>query len=85
MLVGAAKYYFTSRQAPKGAKKYCRRACGFGSLRLYIAGIKKNSIAKTVKLADLRHNNDMTRLDTITAFDEQRAQKYQKAIELLEQ
>ena len=36
MLVGAVKYNFTKRQAPKGAKKRRRRAYGFDSLRLYI-------------------------------------------------
>lgn len=50
----------------------------------YVAKIKTNSIARAVKLADLRHNSDMSRLDTVTPYDEARAQKYQKAIELLE-
>ena len=50
----------------------------------YVAEIKKNPIAKAVKLADLRHNSDMTRFDVITPYDEVRAEKYRKAIELLE-
>ena len=50
----------------------------------YVAEIKKNPIAKAVKLADLKHNSDMTRLDVITPYDEIRAEKYRKAIELLE-
>ena len=50
----------------------------------YVAEIKKDPIARAVKLADLRHNSDMTRLDTVTTYDEARAQKYKKAIELLE-
>lgn len=50
----------------------------------YVANIKQNPIARAVKLADLRHNSDMSRLDTVTPYDEVRAQKYQKAIELLE-
>ena len=50
----------------------------------YVAAIKNNPIARAVKLADLRHNSDMSRLDTVTARDEERAQKYAEAIRLLE-
>ena len=50
----------------------------------YVAEIKKNPIAKAVKLADLRHNSDMTRFDTVTEWDIRRAQKYARAIALLE-
>jgi len=49
----------------------------------YVAAIKNDPIAKAVKLADLRHNSDMTRFDTITEWDIKRAEKYKKAIELL--
>ena len=51
----------------------------------YVANIKQNPIARKVKLADLRHNSDTSRLDTVTPYDVARAEKYQKAIELLEQ
>ena len=50
----------------------------------YVANIKTNRIAKAVKLADLRHNSDMSRLEHITPYDVERAEKYKKAIELLE-
>ena len=50
----------------------------------YVAKIKENPIAKKVKLADLRHNSDITRLDMITQKDLDRAEKYKKAILLLE-
>lgn len=50
----------------------------------YVKQIKANPIAKAVKLADLHHNSDMTRLDTVTPRDEERAEKYRRAIELLE-
>ena len=50
----------------------------------YVAKIKTNPIAKAVKLADLRHNSDMTRLEVITPRDQQRAEKYLAAIQLLE-
>ncbi len=50
----------------------------------YVAQIKTNPITRAVKLADLRHNSDLTRLDTIDDKALQRVQKYQKAKELLE-
>ena len=51
----------------------------------YVRAIKSNPIARAVKLADLRHNSDMTRLDIITQRDEERAQKYLDAILILEE
>ena len=50
----------------------------------YVVKIKTNPIAKAVKLADLKHNSDMSRLDRITQTDEERTKKYKQAIELLE-
>ena len=50
----------------------------------YVVKIKTNPIAKAVKLADLKHNSDMSRLDRITQTDEERVKKYKQAIELLE-
>ena len=49
----------------------------------YVAAIKKNPIATAVKLADLRHNSDATRLDTVTDKDRERLEKYRAAMELL--
>ena len=49
----------------------------------YIAGIKNNKAAKEVKLADLRHNSDMSRYDTVTERDIERQKKYLKAIKFL--
>ena len=51
----------------------------------YVARIKQNPIAKAVKLADLTHNSDITRLDVVTDKDRERVKKYQAAIELLTQ
>ena len=51
----------------------------------YVAQIKTNPVARAVKLADLRHNSDMTRLDQVTPWDETRAEKYKKAIAFLEE
>lgn len=50
----------------------------------YIAKVKKNPVAAAVKLEDLKHNSDLTRLDEVTAKDIKRNEKYKKAIELLE-
>lgn len=50
----------------------------------YVSRIKKNPIAKAVKLADLRHNSDLSRLDTPDNKALERAQKYRNAIALLE-
>jgi hypothetical protein len=49
----------------------------------YVEKIKENSIAKQVKLADLKHNSDLTRMDVIDENALQRAKKYRQAIELL--
>ena len=50
----------------------------------YVARIKTNSIARAVKLADLNHNSDSTRLEVLTEFDLRREEKYKQAILLLE-
>lgn len=49
----------------------------------YVAKIKENPIAKAVKLADLEHNSDLTRLDRPDEKALARREKYLKAIELL--
>lgn len=49
----------------------------------YIQKLKPNLVSRKVKLADLRHNSDKTRMERITRKDEIRNQKYQKAIDFL--
>lgn len=49
----------------------------------YVAKIKDNPIAKAVKLADLAHNSDITRLDVIDDKALERVEKYREAIRLL--
>ena len=51
----------------------------------YVARIKENPIAKRVKLADLRHNSDLSRIRQVTERDRDRVEKYAAAIRLLEQ
>ncbi len=50
----------------------------------YVKAIKKNAIAKEVKLADLKHNSDITRLDVVDEEALERRKRYLEAIELLE-
>ena len=50
----------------------------------YVARVKENPIARRVKLADLRHNSDLSRIETVTERDLERVEKYAAAIRLLE-
>ena len=50
----------------------------------YVALIKNNPVAKAVKIADLKHNSDTTRLDVVDEKVLQRVEKYKKALALLE-
>ena len=52
---------------------------------VYVRMIKENPIAKAVKLADLKHNSDLTRLDNIDEKALSRREKYLKAIAILEE
>ena len=49
----------------------------------YLNSVKKNKLARAVKLADLRHNSDLTRLTKVTEKDIERKENYQKAIDFL--
>ena len=51
--------------------------------RSYLNSVKKNKLARAVKLADLRHNSDLTRLTKVIEKDIERKEKYQKAIDFL--
>ena len=51
----------------------------------YVRAIKDNPISKAVKLADLKHNSDLTRLDTIDEKALSRREKYLKAIAILQE
>lgn len=50
----------------------------------YVAALRSNPIARRVKLADLGHNSNPARLDTVTGRDRLRLLKYRRAMEILE-
>lgn len=50
----------------------------------YISRLSTCPLARKVKLADLRHNSDVTRLDSIDEKTARRLEKYSRAIRLLE-
>ena len=50
----------------------------------YIINLKDNPIAKKVKIVDIKHNSDESRLDKISPKDILRRQKYKEALEILE-
>lgn len=49
----------------------------------YVALIKNNPIAKKVKLSDLSHNSDLSRMDVVDEKALKRNEKYKKAIDFL--
>lgn len=51
----------------------------------YVASLRDNPIAVKVKIADLTHNSDLTRLPTVTQEDLDRREKYLKAMKILEE
>lgn len=51
----------------------------------YVRKIKDNELARTVKLADLEHNSDVSRLKEISQKDKDRLAKYQEARRILEE
>ena len=51
---------------------------------MYIKRVKTNKLATKVKIKDLEHNRDLTRLDEATDKDRKRSMKYWEAIRYLE-
>ncbi|MFV0555776.1 MAG: GTP pyrophosphokinase [Lactovum sp.] len=52
---------------------------------IYLKNIKKNQLARTIKLVDLKHNSDLSRLDQVTEKDLKRVEKYKKAMAYLKE
>lgn len=50
----------------------------------YVKNLSDNPVARRVKLSDLRHNSDLSRLNRVTEKDLQRIEKYKEAIAFLE-
>lgn len=53
------------------------------SYKQYLKLVKTNELARVVKLADLKHNSDLSRLTYVTENDIKRLKKYQDAIVFL--
>jgi hypothetical protein len=49
----------------------------------YVRRLRSNPIARAVKLADLRHNSDLSRLEQVTDRDLSRLRRYEEAAALL--
>ena len=50
----------------------------------YVAAIKSNPLARRVKVADLKHNSDLSRIDNPSPKDFARVEKYRAALKLLD-
>ena len=49
----------------------------------YVREIAKNPLAKKVKIADLTHNSDLTRMDEVDEWAFSRNEKYREALRIL--
>ena len=49
----------------------------------YLEKVKSNDLARVVKLADLKHNSDLSRLKSVSDTDYERVKKYKNAIRYL--
>jgi (p)ppGpp synthase/HD superfamily hydrolase len=49
----------------------------------YVQRLKDNVLAKSVKLTDLAHNSELSRLKIVTEKDMARVEKYKKAMRIL--
>lgn len=50
----------------------------------YVAQLKSNELARTVKAADLKHNSDLSRIKNPAPKDFARVEKYKSALKILE-
>lgn len=49
----------------------------------YVRHLSKNDIARHVKICDLQHNSNLSRLETVTEKDLKRVEKYKEALRIL--
>ena len=49
----------------------------------YLERVKKNRIARSVKISDLIDNSNLSRLDNVTLIDVKRQEKYNRALQFL--
>ena len=49
----------------------------------YIRHLSKNNIARHVKICDLQHNSNLSRLEKVTEKDLKRVEKYKEALKIL--
>lgn len=50
----------------------------------YIERVKTNELARAVKIQDMLHNSDLTRLKVVTDTDRERAEKYKRYLKELQ-
>jgi len=50
----------------------------------YVKNLSQNPVARAVKLADLAHNSDLSRMDTVDEWAKKRQEKYLRAIAFLQ-
>lgn len=55
------------------------------SYQEYLQAVKNNELARAVKISDIRHNMDLSRIENPTQKDFDRVDKYRKALLFLEQ
>lgn len=53
------------------------------SYEAYVRRLKPNEIARKIKMADLKHNMDIRRMDRVRPADVERLEKYRRAWEML--
>ncbi|MDT2595990.1 HD domain-containing protein [Enterococcus dongliensis] len=53
------------------------------SYQEYLVQVKSNELARKIKLADLKHNSDLSRITDPNKKDYERLEKYKKAIKYL--
>lgn len=61
----------------------CITKCGREDYESYLQRVKSNPIARAVKIADIEHNSDLSRIPHPSPLDYARAEKYRRGLEIL--